>query len=515
MIQLADEYLPLIGETAWHSIIIDPRIADESERHYELVRGVLRGYNRVPEKDLHILEVASYAHTTGYRLARELGAQVTLFEISRHSLRLGRELGKPQGDNPRLVAGDFHALPFADGSFHFVFICSALHHTWRYAIVLRELMRVLAPGGLLFLENEPSERRMCFHKFRCNRPADFTPFERKLNELDLLRTVAEPYIGSRPESLFGMIENQTIPLADLLGVLDEQCELEGLELYPEQCMNRLEPRWIQHRGREAEVVARLLSTDLEQRCLEAEPFLTDRERGLGFALPSRQEIEALAERIAPEVAALSVNPQSAEFRYGASCLFGAPLRLAARKRESGAAFAAPAVCAERFNQSHSREDGIYLSFPEAVQALLAKTSQLPDLQSSAAEDLNVSFPPDQWTVSRSQDGVNSILNQANQACVVLPPAVSDRERLAVFRVYCNIQSEQYYELVVLHGGERIFAHAVYQPETVLVAATLSANSALPGADRLELRLVPIADSTTQCAYSLAIHYAGLFELELG
>lgn len=92
--QIEEQYLPLIGEVAWHSINIDPRIAEESSRHYDLVREVLRTYSRFQARDLHILEIASYAHTTGYRLASELGAHVTLFEISRHSLSLGRNLAR-------------------------------------------------------------------------------------------------------------------------------------------------------------------------------------------------------------------------------------------------------------------------------------------------------------------------------------------------------------------------------------------------------------------------------------
>jgi hypothetical protein len=52
-------------------------------------------------------------------------------------------------------------------------------------------------------------------------PANFTKFERALNDLGVIRTFAEPYPGSRPETLFGMIENQMIPLRRLLGAAEQ------------------------------------------------------------------------------------------------------------------------------------------------------------------------------------------------------------------------------------------------------------------------------------------------------
>ena len=33
-----------------------------------------------------------------------------------------------------------------------------------------EMTRVLAPGGLLILDNEPCQREFCFYRFRTNRP---------------------------------------------------------------------------------------------------------------------------------------------------------------------------------------------------------------------------------------------------------------------------------------------------------------------------------------------------------
>jgi ubiquinone/menaquinone biosynthesis C-methylase UbiE len=201
---LTENYQALVGECAWHSLTVDPTLKAVSDGHYEYIANSLRHYGRLVEgRTVRILEVASYAHTTGYRLQQELGCDVTLFEISARALELGRSMAETEGiaARPQLVAGDFHTLPFETNSFDVVYISSALHHTWKYETVISELQRVLAPGGLLLLLNEPCHRQCCFYGFRTNRPANFTKFESSLNDLGIIRTFAEPYLGSRTGSV--------------------------------------------------------------------------------------------------------------------------------------------------------------------------------------------------------------------------------------------------------------------------------------------------------------------------
>ena len=55
------------------------------------------------------------------------------------------------------VRGTMFDLPFADGSFRYVWCCEVLHHNHRANLgrTLREIHRVLEPGGQLIVANEP------------------------------------------------------------------------------------------------------------------------------------------------------------------------------------------------------------------------------------------------------------------------------------------------------------------------------------------------------------------------
>ena len=52
---------------------------------------------------------------------------------------------------PRFVNGDAEHLPFADGSFDVVTCSNSFHHYPHQAHAIREMVRVLRPGGWLML----------------------------------------------------------------------------------------------------------------------------------------------------------------------------------------------------------------------------------------------------------------------------------------------------------------------------------------------------------------------------
>jgi SAM-dependent methyltransferase len=83
----------------------------------------------------------------GYTLqaASDLGLAATGVDISEHAVTFCRERGF------RAELGTLHALPFPDAAFQLVIVKHVLEHTAKPREALREISRVLRPGGGLFL----------------------------------------------------------------------------------------------------------------------------------------------------------------------------------------------------------------------------------------------------------------------------------------------------------------------------------------------------------------------------
>ncbi len=477
------DFTPLLGEYAWHSLTLDPTIQEVSIAHYNLVRGVIARHfpNRDPST-LKILEVACYAHTTGYNLARELGSSVTLFELSAASLRLGKKLAGNKGRMPSLVIGDFHRLPFPSSEFDLVYICSALHHTYDYEVVAGELMRVVAPGGVLFLENEPCLRHACFYKFRCNRLENLTSFEKDLHEAGYLRTIAEPYIGSRPETLFGMVENQQMPLDRLIEIFQTCGSVLELELFPEVCIGEQEKRWLNARHIPRNELAAMLQHDLEEIIRVASAKMGTVERGLGFSLPSGSEIKEFSQLNASRLNQLPIDEQHDDFRRRLTNLFGGAWRLTLRRSTGN----------EWSHSSHSKvdfentidQDGIINGFPKQTKSLLGTVSLLPDIQTAIPDELHVTFPSDQWQFVRADSGICAMHPRTLSSQINLPSRAGDC--LFFIRIYAACTSDwTSFEIVLSDTVEDHEQFTVYHSETHLLKCILPEHT-----QYLRLRICP-------------------------
>lgn len=507
---LDERLAPMLGEFAWHSVTRDPRIPDVSDEHLREISAVLERHGDPGAPGpIHVLEVGSYAHLTGHALAAERDARVTLFDISARALALGRQMagGAPEDENPRLVMGDFHDLPFEDESFDLVFTSSTIHHTTRWREVVAELQRVLNAGGLLRLGNEPCRRACCFYGFRTNRPERLAAFESKLESLGVLRTFAEPFLGSRPETLFGMTENQRIPLGELLELLDGSTEILEESLSPEVCMGWLESQWVELREVGPRELATIIAGDLRSARRHAMAAATARDQAMGFTLPEPAAIDGLAAEVAPMICSLPApeNDRQAH-RRGLAEIFGAAVSVTARKRGTREHPSSSAL-----RRVHPRFDGVFHTLEGDLGRMLRPgASQLPDLQSAPAERLHAVFPAAQWRRVES-DGLVAMYLDDQPGLLRLPPGAG--ERILLLRFQCAPPEGRCALVTLERAGERLYTHRCWEQGGLLCTTRLPAGG--PGDEALEVRCRLEPDGPPEpsgpAAAALAISLAALFE----
>jgi ubiquinone/menaquinone biosynthesis C-methylase UbiE len=510
---IIDKYSPLIGEFAWHNITIDPTIESVSEQHFKLVCDVLKKHGLWNELEgLRILEVASYAHTTGYRLAK-FGAKVTLFDISAKTLELGHKIADEtvQNGDVRRVAGDFHNLPFEDETFDFVFICSALHHTLRWKEVLDEMIRVLAPNALLFVENEPCLRKACFYGFRTNREDAFTPFEKELHSSGVLRTFTEPYPGSRPETLFGMIENQQIPLDELLGEMSRKANILELELKPESCMGKLEHDWIKAQKTSKQELSCVIADSLIIKGKRALKVMSEKDRGLGFKVPGNEEIDALAQKVARLIKELPESEGSLEYRIGLSNIFGAPVRSILKKKTFSGEEQWPKKDEHgSFNRKSLLHNGVYYCFAEDLSKILIDSSSLlPSIENDDPDSIAEAFPTEDWSYQKHSNSVRALALNSRKGEIRI--STKGLNILVLLRLYVAESTSGGYNVCIYHREKRIFSYDVWQSDSILFAEVIEVEG---GKDlTLHVEKMPLVNSTKQSAVGVVlVNYAAAFEL---
>lgn len=81
----------------------------------------------------------------------DAGADLTCIDYAPTIVALGKR-GLPAA---RWIGGFSHALPFQDESFDIVMANAAMHHMRSTPVALREMLRVLKPGGFMFTVGDP------------------------------------------------------------------------------------------------------------------------------------------------------------------------------------------------------------------------------------------------------------------------------------------------------------------------------------------------------------------------
>jgi ubiquinone/menaquinone biosynthesis C-methylase UbiE len=178
-------------------------------------RGVFEHFRNVGLLQGPFLEIGAGVSQTALLLRNEFGLNGVATDISFHALDAAEEVASRLGytDLPLRICCDARWLPFQDKAFQLAYCFQTLHHFADPGPILREVQRVLLPGGYFYLSEEPIRRWLCLNLYRCERLEDLKGFDKWLYETGLLRYVAEAYVGSKPESTWGIMENQSISLA--------------------------------------------------------------------------------------------------------------------------------------------------------------------------------------------------------------------------------------------------------------------------------------------------------------
>mmetsp|Transcript_21408 Transcript_21408/g.47455 ORF Transcript_21408/g.47455 Transcript_21408/m.47455 type:complete len:296 (+) Transcript_21408:84-971(+) len=116
----------------------------------ELVR--LREQSESSSKPLRVLDAGCGGGLISNSLARR-GHNITGIDISVGALDYARDTARAEGlENARFEMGSLYELPYASHSFDAVVCSDVLEHITDLKSVLRELRRVLRPGGLLLVD---------------------------------------------------------------------------------------------------------------------------------------------------------------------------------------------------------------------------------------------------------------------------------------------------------------------------------------------------------------------------
>lgn len=106
-------------------------------------------------RDCTVVDLGCGGGLLAVPLARA-GARVVGVDVALHALAAARRAG---GDRLRLVAGDLHALPLADGHADLVLLADVLEHVADPAAAVHGAARLLKAGGHLFVNTIARTRR--------------------------------------------------------------------------------------------------------------------------------------------------------------------------------------------------------------------------------------------------------------------------------------------------------------------------------------------------------------------
>ncbi len=158
------------------------------------------------------LELGAETAANSLALVNDLGASGIAGDISPDSLMAismyGEKMNRKKAPYP--VVLDAHNLPFINDSLPFIFSWGSLHHFRKPALVLKEVRRVMSPGGLFFFDGEPVKRKLSANLWTTKAYQFMNWFEKAV-----LRAGILPYLAAidGAEALKAGVDEKKLPMA--------------------------------------------------------------------------------------------------------------------------------------------------------------------------------------------------------------------------------------------------------------------------------------------------------------
>jgi len=192
--------------TGWGSRIYDVVMVRLTRRLYHRVIADLAALRLVEGK---VLDAGTGPGTLVRELARRLpGLQVYGIDLSEDMIQLARAHAKREQLEERVhfESGDVAHLPYPDQSFDVVVSTISMHHWFELEQPLRELYRVLRPGGRLWIYDFRFVKAQAVEKALASTPFAETPLEQRL-----VRTGRNPFALYRRFALQKMAQRDHQP----------------------------------------------------------------------------------------------------------------------------------------------------------------------------------------------------------------------------------------------------------------------------------------------------------------
>ena len=458
--ELANKYSPQLGEISWHQFTLDPRIHSQSRERFKFLSKSL-DENQI--KPTRILELCPNDRYTIHLLSEKYKCEVYGVDISARAMKRGMEIAASENIASDFygVACDFHSLPFPANHFDLIYVYQSIHHTRNSLDLIAELSRCLNIGGLIFLMEEPFERETCSYLFEGNRKESYSAYETSLQKSEIANYVTHPDACSRPEALFGMIENQQITLNSYFNTLNNECEILETSINDGDIWKYatdLDKYFLSEISEKKDGALSLITHTLIDKFNNCEINYSVADKLMDIKHPSKEKIDEIALKIFNHLNAIA-SSDSLNQNIIASA-FGGLIKISAKKIRNlqyDVSSSFQISSKSRFSEHPLIVDNLFIDLSHPL---------LPDLQYADEKEIldgNI-FPKDCWSRVNEVGDLTSYVNVTNNLLINIPG--DNSEGVLVLRYYA-IAGMNPYQINFFINKKLVDTHWICQSETRL------------------------------------------------